>query len=115
MSRTKPTPFPQWETMKTDGIEQRYIRMGNSQMLHPAVLNLTHSAFQVYSYMKLESGGMPAFKFPRSKYKKFISPNGFQSAKDELCAAGLIEVEQCNANLRKPNVYRFSAKWKTVK
>ena len=98
-----------------DGIEERYIRIGNSQMLHPIVLNLTHSAYRVYSYMKLESGGKPVFIFPRSKWKSFISPDGFQKAKTELCKAGLIEVEQSNANLRKPNVYRFSTVWKDAK
>ena len=89
--------------------------MGNTQMLHPAVLNLTHSAYHVYTYMKLESCGKPTFKFPKSKWKNFISPSGFQKAKDELCRLGLIEVEQNNANLRKANVYRFSTAWKDLK
>jgi len=110
-NRTK-TLFLIWETTKPDGIEKRYIRMGNSQMLHPAILALSHSAFRVYTYMKLESGGGMEFKFPKSKWKKFISPEGFQSAKKELCEKGFIEVVASNANLRKPSVYRFSTAWK---
>jgi len=114
MSRTKKTPFSIWETIKTDGIEKRYIRMGNSQMLHPSIFNLTHSAFRVYTYMKLESEGKMIFTFPHTKWKAFISKGGFQKAKKELCKAGLIEEIEKNANLRKPNVYRFSTKWKDV-
>ena len=41
MARQKKTPFPAWQTCKTDGIENRYIRLGNSQLLHPALLNLS--------------------------------------------------------------------------
>jgi len=115
MANSRKTPFSSWETTKTDGIEQRYIRMGNSQMLHPAVLNLTHSVYRIYTYMKLKSGGKRSFPFPKSKWKGFISPEGFQKAKNELCEAGLIEIEQNNANLRKANIYRFSEKWKIVK
>ena len=113
--KNKKTPFSPWETTKINGAEERYIRMGNSQMLHPAVLSLNHTAYRVYTYMKLESGGKPVFEFPKSKWKSFISPSGFQKAKEELCKAGLIEVAQSNANLRKPNVYRFSAAWRDAK
>ena len=115
MPRIKKTPFAQWETTKVDGFEKRFIRMGDTQMLHPAVLSLNHTAYRVYTYMKLESGGKPVFEFPRLKWKSFVSPGGFQKAKKELCKAGLIEVAQSNANLRKANVYRFSAVWKAAK
>lgn len=114
MGRAKKTPFPPWETMKKTGIEERYIRMGNSQMLHPHVLKLTHAAYRVYTHMKLESGGKREYEFPKAKWRAFISPAGFQSAKKELCDVGLIEVVQCNANIRKPNIYRFSCDWKTA-
>ena len=67
LARNKKTPFAVWETMRYDGIEKRYIRMGNSQMLHPVVFNLSHSAYRVYTCMKLESGGRIAFEFPKSK------------------------------------------------
>ncbi len=112
MARNKKTPFKIWETTKDDGYEKRYIRMGNSQMVHPVINNLTHMSYRVYTYMKLESGGKVEFIFPRSKWKKFISPGGFQTAKKELCKSGLIQVVQSNANLRKPNVYRFTTVWK---
>lgn len=115
MSRTKKTPFPNWATTNPNGIEKRYIRMGNSLLLHPTIRGLSHAAFRVYAHMMLESGGNIEFTFPHSKWKAFLSAGGFQSAKKELCEAGLIEVTEANANLRKPNKYRFSTTWKTIK
>ena len=113
MSKRKITPFAPWETTKPDGKEGRYIRMGDSQMLHPALFSLSHSAFRVYTYMKLESGGNRDFTFPRCKWRKYLSPGGFQLAIRQLCQAGLVEVLEQNKNLRKANVYRFSEKWKS--
>jgi|WetSurMetagenome_2_1015567.scaffolds.fasta_scaffold94276_2 hypothetical protein len=113
---TKPkiTPFAPWETTKPNGTEKRYIRMGNSQMLHPTTFGLSNSAFRVYSYMKLESGGCRSFIFPKCKWKAYISPGGFQNAKKELIIKGFIKEVECNANLRKANVYCFSEDWKDV-
>lgn len=109
------TPFPPWITRYKNGVEKRYIRLGNSLMLDEAVTSLNHLAYRIYTYMLLESGGQPIFEFPYSKYKKFASKDGFQKALDELCAAGLLEVAEKNANLRKPNKYRFSIRWKDTK
>jgi len=47
MPRNRKTPFAIWETTKANGIEERYIRMGNSQMLHSSMIGLTHSAVRV--------------------------------------------------------------------
>lgn len=114
-SRYKKTPFCAWETAKSSGFEERFIRMGNSQLLHSSVLDLNAAAFRVYTYMKLEAGGKREFEYPRAKFIKIISRNGFQKALTELVRAGLIEVVEHNANLRKPNIYRFSEKWKEGK
>jgi hypothetical protein len=108
------TPFSPWETDRSRGIEKRYIRMGVSQMVHPATFSLSHTAYRIYTYMKLESGGKRVFLFPKCKWRAYISSGGFQAAKKELIDKGfIIEVEN-NANLRKPNVYSFSEGWKTV-
>lgn len=112
MAKSKPTPFFSWETTKPNGIEKRYIRMGDTQMLHPAMLSLSHSAFRVYAYMKIESGGHKEFEYPYSKFKKIISKQGFQSALAELVEKGFIKVTQKNKNLRIPNKYAFSDDWK---
>lgn len=112
MARTKKTPFPPWQTCKDSGIEERYIRLGNSQLLHPAVLKLSDKAMRVYVYMLLESGGKKEFTFPRSKYRKLAGNDAFQRAKDELIEKGLIRVKQNNANLRRANIYEFCDEWK---
>lgn len=112
MARTKKTPFPAWQTKKNDGIEQRYTRLGNSQLLSEAAYALNHAAFRVYVYMLLESGGKRDFEFPYSKYKNYLSKDGFKKVTDELCKKGFIEVLQRNKNRRISNVYRFSEGWK---
>lgn len=112
MARTKKTPFPVWQTLKEKGIEERYIRLGNSQLLHAAMIDLGDKAFRLYVYMLLESGGKKEFIFPRSKYKRLAGNTVFQNAKEELIKKGFIAIKQNNANLRKPNVYQFSEDWK---
>lgn len=112
MPRQKKTPFPPWQTMKENGIEERYIRLGNSQLLHSATMELGDKAFKLYVYMLLESGGKREFTFPRSKYRKLAGNTVFQNAKEELLQKGFIVLKQNNANLRKPNIYEFSEEWK---
>ncbi len=112
MAKSKPTPFKPWETTKTNGIELRYIRMGVTQMSHPATKSLSHSAFRVYEYMKIESGGHKEFEYPYSKFKTIISKKGFQSAVAELVEKGFIVIVEKNKNLRLPNKYAFSDGWK---
>ena len=57
MARQRKTPFPPWQTCKDSGVEDRYIRLGNSQLLHPAIISLSDKAIRIYAYMLLESGG----------------------------------------------------------
>lgn len=112
MPRKNKTPFQSWQTTKVSGIEDRYIRLGNSQLLHDALMNLGDKAFRIYVYMLLESAGKKEFTFPRSKYKKLAGNTVFQNAKEELIKKGFIVLKQNNANLRKPNIYAFSEEWK---
>ena len=112
MARSKKTPFPAWQTCKPTGIEERYIRLGNSQMLHPATMGLSDKAARIYNYMLLEAGGNREFTFPRSKYIRISSISAFKNAKDELISKGFIKEKQNNKNLRKPNIYEFSDAWK---
>jgi len=115
MGKGKKTPFREWETTKKDGLERRYIRMGDTRMLHPSFQNLSHIARSVYIYMKLESGGKQIFEYPYSKYKKIVSKQGFQDAVKVLVESGFIEIVEKNGNLRKPNIYRFSPRWQAIK
>lgn len=112
MARTKKTPFPPWQTCKPDGVEQRYVRLGNTQLMHVAVMELSDKAYRIYIHMLLESAGQRTFTFPRSKYKPFCGNTSFQRAKNELIEKGFIREIQCNKNLRKPNEYEFLGDWK---
>lgn len=112
MSRSKKTPFPPWLSCNPDGNEKRYIRLGNTQLSHPATLSLSDKAFVIYIRMLLEAGGQREFVFPRTKYNGIAGHSTFKKVKDELIEKGFIREVQNNANLRKPNVYEFSEEWK---
>lgn len=112
MARAKKTPFPSWQTQKPDGIETRYIRLGNSQLISGAMQSLNHATFRIYVYMLLESAGKKEFEFSYSKYKNYCSKGGFQKAVAELEGKGFVKVVQHNKNLRIKNIYQFSDEWK---
>ena len=110
----KKTPFSPWETKKNDGIEKRYIRLGASQMASEPMRALSNSAFKIYCYMRLESGGKKEFTFPHQKYQSYMSKPTFFDAQKELVEKGFIDVIQRNKNVRKANVYAFSERWKEL-
>lgn len=112
MARQKKIPFAPWETRAGDGIENRFIRLGNTLLYDPAFLQLSAKAKEVYIYMRIESAGKKEFTLPHSKYIQFSKKDSFLRARDELEKAGFIEMVQSNGNLRKPNVYSFSERWK---
>lgn len=105
--------LPFWQSANPDCKEKRFLMLGNSFLLHPMILGLSNSAYRVYSYMCLESGGERIFTFPYCKYKKIVSKPTFQRALQELIDNRLIETLQNNANLRKANVYCFNPKWRS--
>ncbi|WP_317854164.1 hypothetical protein [Chakrabartyella piscis] len=108
---SKRTPFKAWESSKAGGIEDRYIRLGNSIMLHDRYIELSANAKVIYSYMRLEAGGKLEFEFSVSKYSKLMAKNTFFKAKKELIDAGFIDEVSNRKNLRLPNIYRFSNRW----
>ncbi len=112
MAKIKKTPFAPWETRNTNGVEKRYIRLGVTQMASDTMRKLSPSAFKIYTYMKLESGGNKNFEFPHTKYKGWISKPTFFKAVEELESMGFIDIKFRNKNIRKPNVYSFSERWK---
>ena len=111
--RKKVVPFRYWESSKVDGIEKRYIRLGNSQMLSKAMLGLSNAAFRVYICMRLEAGDKPEFEYPYRKYKIYMSRPTFGKAVEELETAGFIKLVSSGKNTRQPNIYRFIDGWKT--
>lgn len=114
MARGKKTPLKPWETKTADGTENRYIRLGDTLLMSSTVKGLSSSAFRVYVYMCLESGGHSHFTFPHNKYKKFMTKPTFFRALDELVSAGFIDVVSHNKNLRIANDYAFSNRWKSL-
>jgi len=114
MARAKKVPFQSWETKNADGLEKRYFRLGATILASEAMLNLSASAFRVYCYMRIESGGKRNFSFPFNKYKRFMSRPTFIRARDELIESGFIDLIQSNKNLRKANIYGFTDRWKTI-
>lgn len=93
LSKRGITPFPFWQTKKTNGVEDRYIRLGNSQMCSFAMKSLNPNSFKVYAHMLLESGGSMDFQYPYAKFKTICSKDGFQRAKQELLDKGFIVVK----------------------
>jgi len=62
----------------------------------------------------LASKGKQRFQFPYSRYKNLMTKQTFQRVKQELIDKGFIEVVAHNGNLRKPNEYKFSDRWKGI-
>ena len=112
MSRAKKTPFRSWESTSAGGIEKRYIRLGATKAARMG--NLSDAAYRIFICMMMEAGGKEDFVFPRSKYRTYSGNDKFLRARQELIDKGFLEVVQNNANLRRPNVYRFSDKWKLL-
>lgn len=114
MAKHKITPFEPWETKNANGVEKRYFRMGATLMASEQMRSLSSSAFKIYCYMRIESGGNRSFKFPHVKYRSYMSKPTFQKAKQELIDKGFIDVVRNNKNLRMANIYAFSERWKTL-
>lgn len=114
MARRKKVPLKPWETKKPDGIEARYIRLGDSLLMSSEVKKLPANAFRVYVYMCMESAGRSHFTFPHNKYKNFMTKPTFFSALEQLERAGFVDVVSRNKNLRTANEYAFSNRWKVL-
>lgn len=105
-------PLPSWATAKADGIEQRFIQLGNTLLLHPAWSELSSNAARVYIHMMLESGGNIEFTMPGRVYKRFTTKPAFQRAKAELIEAGFISEVKSGESTRTDSIYRFCFEWK---
>ena len=100
---------------KSDCKEGRFLQVGNSLLFDEGFCSLPHGARLLYLCMTLECGGKRDFVFPLAAAKKYkFTEASFRRYVKLLVAAGFIEV-QSNANLRKPNNYRFSFRWKETR
>lgn len=114
MPRYKKTPFQSWETKSDNGEEKRYFRLGATIMASEPMRSLSPSAFKIYCFMRIESGGKRSFTFPHAKYQAYMSKPTFFKALKELEEHGFVDVIKHNGNLRKANIYAFSERWKTL-
>jgi hypothetical protein len=112
MARHTVRPLPFWAPAKADGIEKRFVQIGDSFLMDERIQRLPPNAFRVYMHMMNASGGTIEFEMPHRAYKGFISKPSFIKAVDDLVRAGFIEVVQSGFNLRKPSRYRFSRAWR---
>lgn len=104
-----------WLSAKADCSEGRFLQIGNSLLLSKHFQGLPAGAQILYLAMGLESGGRREFVFPLSAAKKYgFAPRSFRRYVEELVIAGFLDKTSL-ANLRQPNEYRFSFKWKTEK
>ena len=115
MARTKKVPLAPWETKNANGIEKRYIRLGDTLLCSAAARSLSPSAFKALIYMKIEAAGKKNFQFPCHKYIDFVSKPTFYKALKELEEVGFIDIISRNKNLRIPNEYAFSTRWQSYK
>ena len=109
----KKTPFPIYLTLHEDKTKhESFIRLPATIMNSKTVRKLNPLPYKIFTYMLLDSQGKPEFKFPHNSYKHIASKGGFHNAINELQKAGLIDIVSRNQNIRQPNEYRFSCRWK---
>ena len=88
--------------------DRHHFRAFKSALYHENFLRLTASAKMLYIYMGLASRGKTEFEFPKSKYDKILSKDGFLKAKRQLINEGFLEEERYRT---KATIYRLSNKW----
>ena len=108
---SKPGLLP-WLSARGDGKEKRFIQIGNTLLLSKEFSALGTGAQHLYFCMAMESGGKRRFVFPQSAAKKYgITPSSLRRHVKELEEAGFLSVTSLQ-NLRQPNEYEFSLRWK---
>lgn len=101
-----------WLSARADCSDGRFIQIGNSLLLSKSFQALSAGAQMLYLCMALESGGRREFQFTRTAAKKYGIPHrSMLRHVDELAAAGFIDKTSL-WNLRQPNEYCFSFRWK---
>lgn len=104
-----------WLSARCECDDGRFIQVGNSLLLSSAFQRLSAGAQVLYFCMAMECGGRRGLIFPKAAAKKYgIAERSLRRHIDELTDAGFIETTSLK-NLRKPNEYLFSLRWKEEK
>ena len=104
-----------WVSANQNCIEKCFAMMGQSLFLSPRFQKLSYSARSLYACLVLECRGYRDFKFPQAKMIQYgFPPRTARRAIAELIKAGFIEKTLSGKNLRKPNHYSFSLRWRGV-
>ena len=104
--------LPPWASAAPGGDERRFIQLGVSLLDHPKFIALKPGDQILYIRMKQHADPRPEFEMPRQVYAKFTDSKAFANSLEHLVSAGFVEVVANNYCIRKPNVYRFSTRWK---
>lgn len=113
MSRKRLHEIEPWLCGKNcEGRGQTFIRLTSDLMCSEPFSSLSNGAQLLYLRMCLASAGKPEFQYTYSQYKAFLTKPSFIRCRNELVEADFIEIVERNGNLRLPNVYRFSLRWK---
>lgn len=97
-----------------------FVRFNHDVIDSPAFKKIGNSARVVYLLLLRQKGtdaGAPKVKFPYKDARQYINGATFSKAVDELCKFGFIELEtavKVGSDIRQPNVYVFSPKWKFI-
>ncbi len=109
MSRHKKSQFPQ----------TGFTGIPNELIDSEVFMKMTSSAKVAYLLLLRQKRevGQPSVKFPYKDARKYLNASTFSRAIDELTEVGLIELgeaKRMGSDIRQPNVYIFSYRWKTI-
>lgn len=93
--------------------KDRHIRLTHDMLMDKKCLQLSASAFRLYTYIKLWAGGQNEVKYSMSMAKPLMSAPTFEKAKKELISAGFIEQPNLHSAKYKCEtaVFEFTDKW----
>lgn len=91
----------------------KHVRITKNMTDSIAFQSLSGGAIKLYIYMKMWACGQNSVTFAKTMAEKFMSPNAFFRARDELIAKGFIVfTNQMSAKYkRERSTFEFSDRW----
>lgn len=118
LHRTKNIPSKRKKKKKTSFPATGFTAITNEMIDSEAFMALGNSARVALLLLMRQKRNPHQFdvKFPYSDARKYMNASTFARAIDELVKMGFVELEiakRLGHDIRQPNVYGFSQKWKT--